>query len=203
MLQRCRPKGPVAQADACYDQSQAAYDLVLKILQDVLATDPQALPPLPGVVDGSLATPGYPGEVFDYNVASAAFAGATTGTTVPAVNYITGFSLPPGDWDAQWKLRINAQSGGGPQAAACWLTLPPAGVSDMMEGQPNIPALLTPYPGPPGGPAPTLGQQPLTIISASYPINIAQPLGAVFNMVVWSGVASGTYAFHFWARRRR
>jgi hypothetical protein len=205
MLQRCAPPpNPVAMASSCWTSSEELKALIQEVLLDILATNPDAFPVPPGVTDGSLAPTGYPGEVFSFTVPSASFAGATSGATVaPAVNYITGFSLPPGDWDAQWRLRVDAQSPNGPQAAACWLTLPPVGVLDMMEGQPNIPSLMTPYPGPPGGSAPALGFQPLTIISASYPINIKAALGAVFNMCVWSGVATGTYGFHFWARRRR
>lgn len=204
MLSCPPPSSPVARASACWDQSQELYALVQKVLLDILATDPDAFPVPPGVTDGSLAAVGYPGEVFDFSVAGVTFAGATTGASAaPQANYVPSFVLPAGDWDAQWRLKVDGQTGGGPQAAACWLTLPPAGVPDMMEGQPNIPGLMTPWPGPPGGPAPALGFQPLTIISASYPVNIKAQLGAVFNMCVWSSIATGTYSFHFWARRRR
>lgn len=190
----CRPKGQIKQMDACWEQSQQLKDLVTSVLLDILATDPQVLPQPPGVTDGSLAKPGYPGEIWKSTV-SGSYSGANL--SPPQLQFaVLPDVLPAGDWDFQYQLLIPYAGTGAPQAAVAWLPNMSA-VGDGMIYMPNIPQATTPYPGATG--------QPMVLTSPLLPININQQRGIVINLAVWGtvGFPTGPFTCNGWARRVR
>lgn len=131
----CAPAPPscfsaVAKADACWDQSQALYNLVYKVVADVLQQNPGLVPPPPpsagsgpirGVTDGSNANPGDVGEYIELsqNVNVPA-----TPTQIPVSIGV----LQPGDWDCFLWVIYNAPVTSG----EFWLNPQPPGFSNAM-----------------------------------------------------------------------
>lgn len=208
-LSRCGPQPPVPpfcplpapwqQVGTSWEQSEALYNLVQEVLLDVLATNPEVLPQPPGVTDGSLAKPGYPGEVWSSS-AAVPFGGANL--SPPQVNFaVLPNTLPAGDWDLQVELIVPFLGAGSPQAAALWFPTPlyPGMASDGMVYMPNIPQTTSPYP--PAG----FAGQPMVLVSPTLSVNINQARGIVFNFAVWGTLSfpNGTATATGFARRVR
>ena len=124
----------IAKADACWDQSQALYNLVSKVVMDIFQTNPGIIPTPPpgvgsghilGVTDGSNAAPGQVGEFIQSTTAVNYPAGVLTQLV------ISSLVVPPGDWDIY---------------GACFYSVPvgffgfnlspePAGISNDIRGQ--------------------------------------------------------------------
>lgn len=118
----CPPPGCVDQMQACWDSSQALYDLVKKVLQDVITSEPGILTAT-GVTDGSDVQPGQVGEYFQ----------TLTNFNIPAqFNFqqiVAVGTLPAGDWDVDARVRCGSLVGG----VQAWLNPVPAGFSHDME----------------------------------------------------------------------
>lgn len=124
----------VAKANACWDQSQALYNLVSKVVTDIFATNPGIIPapppsagsgPIHGVTDGSNAQPGDVGEFFQVSPSFtfAAYPNNTTTTVSAAV-------LQPGDWNLASALSFGVAVG-----PVSWALSPvPPGLSNAMNG---------------------------------------------------------------------
>lgn len=198
----CQPKGPLFAANTCWDNSQAMYDLVKQVVEDLFENDPTLVPPPPGVTDGSLAAPGQVGEVWSATAAGGwSQGGGTAGSNPPGANLVIAQPpLPAGDWDLSWRLSFPYSASSAISAAMLQMTspLPPGALNDMSLFGVTIPNLTAPV-GAPG-----LNQASM-VLGPSTPISTASVMGLVFNLFVWpQGIAqSGTYTAIFWARRRR
>lgn len=126
----------VAQANACWDQSQALYNLVSKVVMDIFQTNPGIIPPPPpsqgsgpllGVTDGSSAAPGIIGEFIEGS-GTFAYPGSPNITS----GSISTLVAQPGDWDF-WAY---ATFGPGPIGGAEFYLQPsPPGMSNDLLGQ--------------------------------------------------------------------
>jgi hypothetical protein len=190
---RCpSPKG-VVQVETCWDQSQQLYDLVQKVLLDIIATDPPDLPTPPVVTDGSWAAPGTVGEVWG-STATGQWQNGGSNSVAPGQNFVVPISaLPAGDWDLTWALTIPQSI----NAAYLLMPVPPTGTPGNMAAiGPFIPNLMAPTGG---------GLMPFILNGPVTPISTSRPLALTFLLYVWPLLVatSGTYAFAVGGRRRR
>lgn len=197
----CQPKGPLFAANTCWDNSQAMYDLVKQVVEDLFENDPTLVPPPPGVTDGSLAASGQVGQVWTATATGGwAQGGGSGGATPPGPNLVIAQpALPAGDWDVSWQLSIPVSST--IIISGALMTLPPplpvGAAGNMSAFGVMIPTLTVP--------APASGLQPFVLDGPSTPISTAANLGLVFSLYVWpqGSTTSGTYSATFWGRRRR
>lgn len=118
----------------CYCDIQATSQLISKIVQNLLATDPaftQAIVdaiaksgsniPLVGVTNGSDAQPGQVGEWVQFAVPA-------TYTAIPQTQILSLGVLQPGDWDIWANILVSTAVGW----IECFLDPQPAGVSDSL-----------------------------------------------------------------------
>lgn len=124
----------VAHANACYDQSQALYNLVSKVVTDIFTNNPGIIPspppasgsgPVMGVTDGSNAAPGQVGE---FVTGTATFNYPASGTPTTTLSPLV---VQPGDWDLYSYMTTSTDTGTG---AYFQLNPLPVGVSNSMTG---------------------------------------------------------------------
>ena len=194
----CGPQPPscfsqIAKADACWDQSQALYNLVSKVVMDIFQTNPGIIPspppsqgsgPILGVTDGSNAQPGQVGE-FVTGTASLAYAAN------PAItqNVNSLIVLQPGDWD----VRAFGQTSSAFGVAQFYLSPVPAGLSNEMNAVVFESTAV-------GG---VLSWD--TLVSATARASVKVPTLLAFAMAVNQSIASGLPAgtFTMWVEARR
>jgi hypothetical protein len=105
-LPECGPPGGLAGLEQCWNDVAAVEALLIKIINDILARDPNAfgqVGALKGVIDGSIAPPGAVGELIAFGTGAPGQAPdvAFPANTVASVALTTMGTLPAGDWNIQ------------------------------------------------------------------------------------------------------
>lgn len=198
--QPCPPTPPscfsfIAKADACWDQSQALFDLVTKVVEDIFEKNPGIIPPPPpgagtgpiiGVTDGSNANPGEVGEFVGqfFSIPFAAYPNVTN-TNVSLV-------LQPGDWDCTCSAEFNTPIGG----TVFRLTPLPVGMfNDMTGGLMIGTSTISPTPE-----WPAIVGMPSR---GSFSIPTLLPFNVQIFQNLNSALLAGNMQLWFGARRRR
>lgn len=195
---QCGPPSPVsavAQAQACYNQSQSLYNLVSQVVSDIFAKNPGIIPspppsagsgPILGVTDGSDAQPGQVGEFVSAS-SSIPYTAYPTATQV----VVSSIVLQPGDWDVWGLVTFTTNIG----IAALYLSPQPAGLSNAMVA---INAVSAP------------GVQTQEMISLTIPTaraSVAVPTLLAFTFAIYqnldAALPAGTATFNVEARRTR
>jgi hypothetical protein len=201
----CPPPQPpscfsgVSKANQCWDNSQALYDLVTQVVEDIFAKNPGIIPPpnptagsgpILGVTNGSTAAPGEVGELLQ-TVVQIPYAAYPT-ITEPIISTLV---VPPGDWDLWCAMRFAGGAPGAIGGASFGLNPEPPGITSDMGG-------LIIF-------GTTVGQaeEGATIIGTQACLSTATPQLLAFQVVINqstdSTLPAGTAGFQVIGRRRR